>query len=369
MLISILGPGTWRAPTYLLKSPNRIDLLAYAQTKRECQQRLRKAIDDAEQGIKPTPRRLTTGQWLDRWVDETVKPKLRPRTIESYEYHVNRYLKPALGRVPLARLEPSHVTAMLSGMPEHLSPTTKRYGHAILRTALTHAVKLQLVVRNVAMLVDPPAKAKRDLRPLTREEAQSLLATVEGDPYEALYTLALHTGARQGELLALRWSDVKDGALTIRHTLRQGTAELGEPKTAASRRVLQLGGTARAVLRRHKAAQAAARFMAGRKWQALDFVFSTSKGTPLDAINVTKALKRSLKAAGLPEVRFHDLRHSYATLALEAGVDLAVVSKSLGHSNVSTTADIYLHWTKRSAEQTASVMEAVLVPRFIMLGR
>ena len=134
MLISILGPGTWRATKYLLKSPNRIDLLAYAKTKRDCQPRLRKASDDAEQGIKPTPRRLTTGQGLDRWVDETVKPKLRPRTIESYEYHVNRYLKPALGRVPLARLEPSQVTAMLSGMPEHLSPTT--YGIAMRSSGL-----------------------------------------------------------------------------------------------------------------------------------------------------------------------------------------------------------------------------------------
>ncbi len=134
-----------------------------------------------------------------------------------------------------------------------------------------------------------------------------------------------------------------------------GDTTLGEPKTKSSRRVLGLSPTASALLRRHKAAQAAQRIKAGRKWQDMDFVFTTRKGTPLDSAKVTRRLKRFL-----PEHRFHDLRHTYATLALEAGVDLPVVSKSLGPSNVSTTADIYLHWTKRSAEQTASVMETVL---------
>ncbi len=123
---------------------------------------------------------------------------------------------------------------------------------------------------------------------------------------------------------------------------------------------MALGPTAQAALRKHRAVQAEQRLKAGTKWQDVDFVFTTRYGTPLDGVNVTRAFQRSLKAADLPALRFHDLRHSYATLALEAGVDLAVVSKSLGHSNVSTTADIYLHWTKHSAEQTASVMESVL---------
>jgi integrase len=306
------------------------------------------------------PQQLTTGKWLDEWLADSVRPHLRPRTVESYEYIVSRYLKPSVGRIPLVKLEPRDVQRMMDQMPGWLSPTTRRYAHGVLRTALARAVKLGYVLRNVATLVDPPSRAKYEMRPLSREEAHAFLAAIEDDRFEALYTIALHTGARQGELLGLTWGDLTDGVLTIRRTLRQGTQELGEPKTKASRRILVLGEAAQAVLRRHKAAQAEARLKAGRKWHDLDFIFTTNIGTPLDSVNVTKALQRSLVAAGLPKLRFHDLRHTYATLALEAGVDLAVVSKSLGHSNVSTTADVYLHWTKRSAEQTAAVMDRML---------
>jgi len=194
----------------------------------------------------------------------------------------------------LVKLEPRDVQRMLDEMFAKLSPTTKRYAHGVLRTTLARAVKLGYVVRSVAALVDPPARAKYEMRPFSREEAQAFLASLAAtedapaDRFEALYTLALHTGARQGELLGLCWSDVDDGSLTIRHTLRQGTAELGEPKTKASRRTLALGPTAQAVLRKQRVAQAAERLKAGRTWHDLDFVFTTRLGMPLDAVNVTR---------------------------------------------------------------------------------
>jgi integrase len=206
-------------------------------------------------------------------------------------------------------------------------------------------------------MVDAPSKAKHDVQPLTEDEVGQFLASVREDPHEALYTVALATGLRQGEVLALRWSDVdlEAGALTVSHTLRRDGLGLGEPKTEASKRTVLLPPTALAILRRHKADQKVVRLGEG-------YVFATGKGTPLDHRNAARYFQQALERAGISKRRFHDMRHTFATLLLGKGVDVAVVSKALGHANLATTADIYSHWCRPMQERTAAVMESVLRP-------
>jgi integrase len=173
---------------------------------------------------------------------------------------------------------------------------------------------------------------------------------------------AVGLGLRQGELLGLRWSDVNPdaGTVAIRHTRNAKTGELAEPKTERSRRTLRLGGELPAALRSHKARKGEERLAAGRRWRDGDYVFTTPSGQSLDAANVTHRFQAALAVAGLPRQRFHDLRHACATLRLEQGEELAIVSRILGHASITTTANVYGHLTDamlgRSAERTDTIL-------------
>jgi integrase len=192
------------------------------------------------------------------------------------------------------------------------------------------------------------------MHPLTREQARALIEGTRDDPRHALYVTALGTGLRQGELLALRWQDVdlSRGELHVRHSLGRFTRELSPTKTERSRRTLRLPGSVVAALAAHREAQTVI--------PVSGLVFCTPDGKPLHSVNVTLSLQRTLRRLGLPQRRFHDLRHTFATLAIEAGEDIAVVSRALGHSSVATTADIYLHVTPAMRDGLAARMEAVL---------
>jgi len=210
-------------------------------------------------------------------------------------------------------------------------------------------------LRNVATLVDPPAKARREMRPLTAEQARTLLQPTAGDHLGPLHAVAVATGMRQAELLALRWRDVdlERGWVAVRHTLRRGMRELAQPKTERARRTLRLGGQALAAVREQRRRQATVDPNA--------YVFTGRTGMPLDSRNVTKDLQAALARAGLPRQRFHDLRHAYTTLMLEDGEELAIVSGTLGHADLSTTADAHL--TPVLLERSAARMDAILGPR------
>ncbi|TAM55773.1 MAG: site-specific integrase, partial [Chloroflexota bacterium] len=319
----------------------------YGPTSREVQANLRTALTAADHAISPPDARLTVGGWLDAWLTAAA-PHLRPATSESYRNVSRLYLRPAIGGVPLSKLTPDHVGRLLAELTARgdLSPTTVRYSYAVLRIALGRALKAGKVLRNVATLIDPPAKARPELRPLSADEVRTFLASVEGDRLAPLYVVAIGTGLRQGELLGLRWADLDldRGMLTVRHQLgRDGL--LAEPKTARARRTLALGGAVRSALREQRRRQAADRLAAGGHWQDQGYVFTTPTGGPLDHANVLHRFQAAIGRAGLPHQRFHDLRHAAATLLLERGEDLAVISKMLGHSNLGTTADVYAHLT------------------------
>lgn len=194
---------------------------------------------------------------------------------------------------------------------------------------------------------------------------RTLIDTTAGDRLGALWATAIAAGLRQGELLALRWSDVdlEAATLSVRYTLRRGTRELAEPKTDRARRTLRLGGEAVTALRDHRRRQLEERLAAARRWHDDGYVFASGTGTALDARNVIRALAVALERAGLPSQRFHDLRHCYATLLLEHGEELAVVSRTLGHADLSTTADIYAHLTPAMLERTARRKDEILGAR------
>lgn len=345
----------------------------YGRTRKEAQERLRAALTDADHGVRPIGNALTTAAYLDDWVAGPVQVRCRPRTAESYAETVERYIKPAVGKIPLAKLTPEHVSRMLSDLTTmstkrgRLSPTTIRYVRTVLRIALGQALKSGLVVRNVAALVDAPPKAEHEISPLTADQVATFLDAnaIASVRLRALYITAIGTGLRQGELLGLRWSDVDldTGMLSIRHTLQIRTRELSEPKTDRARRTVRLASVVIEGLREHRTRQLSERLVAGSRWADLGYVFATRQGRPLMARNVLRDLHRHLEVAGLPRQRFHDLRHAYATLLLEDGEELGVISRTLGHSQIGTTADVYAHLTPAMLERTAARMDGVLTRR------
>jgi integrase len=239
-----------------------------------------------------------------------------------------------------------------------------RQAHAILHKALEQAVRWGELPHNVADLVDPPRLRRRPMTAYGPDEAARLLQAAKGDPLEALYVLALTTGMRQGELLALRWRDVDldGGRLAVRATLLRTPAGVGlaEPKTAASTREVELSSIAVDALQRHHAAQSEARLQAGSEWDDGDFVFTNAVGRPINASNLlTRSWHPLLRRSGLQRVRFHDLRHTAATLLLGRGVHPKVVSEMLGHSTIAITLDLYSHVTKTMGQMAAKEMDAL----------
>lgn len=336
----------------------------YAKTRRAAQERLRTALQGADHGIRPIGQQLPVAVYLDDWLATSVSQRCRPTTIYSYTDTVRRYIVPAIGRIPLAKLEPEHVGRMLADLSAsgRLSPTTVRYAYAVLRIALGRALKQGKVLRNVATLVDPPAKATHELRPLTAGEARAFLASVAGDRFGPLFLAAIGTGMRQGELLGLRWQDVDldAGTITVRHTLERGSRVLAEPKTERARRTLSLPSGVLTGLREQRRRQLEERMATGGRWHDGDFVFAAGNGRPLDPRNVLRAFHTALAAAALPRQPFHAMRHACATLLLEQGEELSVVSRILGHADLSTTADVYAHFTRGLSERAAARMDAVL---------
>jgi integrase len=272
---------------------------------------------------------------------------------------------PAFRRVPLAKLNAAQVQTFLNELADRASPQTVRNVHAVLRRALGQAMRWGILTRNPATLVDLPAARAYDVSGLSFEAARAVLEAVRGDRLEPLVTVALATGLRQGEALALRWTDVdlEGGTLTVRYTLQRaaGIVALAEPKTRRSRRRVTLPGFAVAALRRQRDwFQAQERRVAGREWREGGYVFTTTIGTPLHAGDVTKGFQRRLKAAGLPRMRFHDLRHGAATLMLAQGVHPRVVMETLGHSTIAVTMNIYSHVVPALQREAADRLDAAL---------
>jgi len=310
------------------------------------------------------------------WLDG-VRPSLKPRTWDRYEEQVRLHLIPHLGRLSLERLGPADVQRTYAALLDRgLSPATVKRSHATLHRALEQAVRWRVLPTNIAGLVDPPRVTHRDMSVLSPEQARRLVDAVVGDRLEALYVLAVTAGLRQGELLALRWSDVDldGGSLAVTGSLvrvyapRRLAREPGvprshlestEPKTRRSRRRVELTAVALDALRRRRGAWVAERVGAANVWQDRDLVFCSATGGYLHASRLTEQFKALLRRSGLPPIRFHDLRHTAATLMLSRGVHPKVASEMLGHATVAVTLDLYSHVTETMQRGAAEAMNTV----------
>jgi integrase len=339
--------------------------VVYGRTRRDVQEKLAGVQRNVTDGTRIGGRDQKVGHFLTTWLEDVARPSVRPRTLRSYEQIVRVHLLPGVGAVSLSKLTPLQVQSLLNAKRKQgLSPRTVRIIRDVLRNALGVALRWGLVTRNVAALVDVPHAPRRDVVVFNQEDARRFLAHVRGDRLEALYTVALALGLRQGEALGLRWSDVEldAGVLNVRHALLRigGRRELTEPKTALSRRTIPLPPLAVAALRSHRIRQLEERLLAGDRWHDESFVFTTTVGTPLDGPTVTKRFQASLAAAGLPRQRFHDLRHGCASLLLGQGVAPRVVMELLGHSDVRLTQNVYMHVAPDLRSAAADHMEAAL---------
>lgn len=340
--------------------------VVYGKTRGEVAEKMKALLASQQKGVTLRPSdRLTVGTYLTKWVDG-VPATVRPSTFAGYRSVLRTHLLPRLGRVALSKLSPADLSGAYSAMlAEGRAPRTVRHAHVVLSRALREAEIAGLVSRNVARLTRPPRVSATEMRTLTSEQARTLLRTAEGDRLHALYAVALASGARQGELFGLRWTDVdlERGTIRIARTLSRGVSEWAftEPKTATSRRTVSVGTAATDALRAHKRRQAAERLRMGEAWQDMGLVFTTEIGTPLSPQNV---MRRSfyplLLRAGVPRVRFHDLRHSAATLLLEAGAHPRVVAERLGHSDPGLTLRVYAHATATMQREATAAMDRVL---------
>lgn len=359
--------GRWEARLHLgYEAGRRRRKSFYGHTRREVQEQLTRALRDVQEGLPvATDERQTVEDYLRRWLVGAVRPSVRPRTYTTYEMYARIHLIPELGRIPLVKLTPQHVQSLLNAkLTGGLAPRSVHHLRAILRRALNQALRWGLVPRNVASLVDPPRVPRYEVRPMTPEQARDFLDAVRGDRLEALYTVALALGLRQGEALGLRWDDIEldAGTLKVRHALQRvgGRLQLVEPKTRLSRRTIALPPIVVGALRAHRARQLQERLWAGSRWHEENYVFATGIGTALDGTNVTHRLQTLLVAAGLPRQRFHDLRHACASLLLAQGVHPRVVMETLGHSQISLTMNTYSHVIPALQREAADRMEEVL---------
>jgi integrase len=326
-----------------------------------------KALSEVQAGLPVrSDDRETVATYLHRWLDASAAHRVRPRTLAGYRLIADKHLIPAIGRVPVAKLTPAQVQAMLNArLAAGAKAQTVRNLHAVLRRALTQAVRWGVVSRNVASLVDLPRVDRTEVRGLSPLNARAVMAAVAGDRIERLVLLTLSTGLRQGEALGLRWDDVDLEACSIRvrHSLQRMPGrgvELVEPKTNRSRRTVALPASTIIALREHRKAQLAERLWAGSRWQEGGYVFTTSIGTPMIGSDVTRHFQALLRAAGLPAMRFHDLRHGAASLLLAQGVHPRVVMEMLGHSTITLTMNVYSHVIPDLQREAATKMEAAL---------
>lgn len=360
--------GRWRGSVHLgYRAGKRVRKALSGKTRAEVARKLAEALRSKEIGLALAPERQTVGDFLGRWLKDVAEPSTRPKTYRTYHDIVHQHLVPSLGKRLLAKLTPQDVRAfMTEKVKEGLSPKTVKHLRDTLRNALNVAVKDGLIVRNAAALADPPRAERTEMKAYTPAQARQFLDEVKGHRLEALFSVALSLGLRQGEVLGLRWRDVnlEKRTLAVRYQLQRinSKLQLVEPKTARSARTLMLPAVAVSALAAHRLRQDAERLVAGSRWVETGMVFTTSIGTMLDARGLLKAFYKIMATSDLPRIRFHDLRHSAATLLLAQGVHPRVVMDLLGHSSIAVTLDTYSHVIPDMQRESASQMDAALNP-------
>lgn len=334
----------------------------YGRSQDEVQAKLDEAKHALRKGTFVAGPKVTTAQWLERWLRDVARPNVRPSTFRRYKDLTEKHIAPSLGRIPLERLTPADVRQLLNAKGATLAPRTVHHLRAVLRTALHQAERDGLVTRNAAALAESPRVERQEMKAFTPDQARAFRAAVKGDPDEALYLVTLDAGLRQGEVLGLRWEDVDlaAGVIRVNKALQRvnGKLVLVEPKTKTSQAGIKLGTIAAQALREHHARQVAEQDRV--TWLPFGLVFTGAHGLPLDGTALTKRFQAFLKSAGLPRMRFHDLRHSTATVLLAQHIPARVVMERLRHSTITLTMNTYSHVIAELNQEAADAMDRVL---------
>jgi integrase len=344
------------------------------RTKKECQAALNDALAALRFGtFVESSKRTVASYLLDEWLPAMQPPRVRPSTWLSYQRNLERHVIPALGEIELQRLTPAHLTgfyrSLLTGGRLDgrggLSAKSVKNIHGALHPALKDAVRWGYVTRNVADAADPPKVVTPEMQVWSPAQLRTFLTYVRGDRLHAAWMLFATTGMRRGEVAGLRWVDVDLAASRV--TPRKPRVEVNykvhvsEPKTAKGKRSLALDPATAAALREHRARQAEERLIVGPGWQDSGLVFTWGDGRPLHPERFSRWFERLAREAGLPKIRLHDVRHSYVTAALAAGVPAKVVSERLGHANIAITMDTYSHVLPGMDERAASVVARLIL--------
>jgi integrase len=364
--ISRRKDGRWEGRYYVPTENGPKRKVIYGKTRAEVSDKLTKALSDRTNGIVYDDANITIGEYFDVWLKGSVYGSVRQSTYDRDTNLVNNHIKPVLGGLKLKKLNSAHVQGFYRDrLDAGLSASTVRKIHDILRRGLAQAVDWHLTPRNVADVVKPPKPVAKEMIALTAEQTRRLLDAAAEDRLEALYVLAVHTGMRQGEMLALRWQDVdmENAVVSVRRTLTRsgGKVAFGEPKTRKSRRSIRLTPQATEALRAHLERQLRDMEILGDRYRDQGLVFTTDTGAPINPSNLRQRnFAPLLKRAGLPHMRFHDLRHTCATLLLSRGVHPKFVQELLGHATIAITLDTYSHVMPSMGDATAKAMEDAL---------
>lgn len=333
-----------------------------AKTKRECQEKLKQLRETVTRPTDKVRPEMPFGEWLDFWYQNYVKPQIRPTTQANYETKIYQHIIPELGKIPLNQVSQKDLQQFYARMKtggrlirteqfgKGLSDSMVRGLHAACRSALEKAVQEELIRTNPAVGCKLPPKRGREMQVLSPEELQRFLIQAQAEGCYELFLLDLCTGLRRGELLALQWDDLdfKTGTLTVNKQVYEvkGQLQMSVPKTRASIRKLVLPPGVVEVLRQY-------RETVDSRWM---FPSPVKEDMPMTPGAVRRRLQIILERAGCKRIRFHDLRHTFATLSLENGMDVKTLSAMLGHVSAATTLDIYTHITgDMQAEAAAKI--------------
>lgn len=361
-VFKVKGKGLWAAQVTIQGKKVR----KYHKSQKEARNWVQVTLSQVDGGLTLSGAQTTVADYLADWLIVHAS-SIRPKTADQYKQIVNQHINPELGLIKIKDLMPRQIQALYSKKLEGgTSPRTVLLIHAVLRRALNQAVRMGMIGRNPAMAVTRPKFQRKEMKVLSDSQVRTLLSVTEGDRFEAVFWLAVTTGLRLGELVGLKWADLDwpNRRLRIQRQVQRlrGGLTFSEPKTTAGRRVIALGVTTIEKLRKHMELQVGERLEAGTSWKENDMIFPSSKGTPMDPSNLYHIFKGLLKKAELPDIRFHDLRHTAATLMLQQGIHPKIVQERLGHSDISMTLNTYSHVLPVMQDEVAEKLDEPLTP-------
>ena len=368
------GKNSWSIVLYLGRTAEGKPKYRWQSIKggrKDAERELARQLNSIHSGCFVEPTKLTMAAFLEYWLENHARPSVGAKTLERYVSIINLDLIPGIGHHTLARLTPLHVQsfyaqALSSGRKNGrggLSGTTVRHIHGLLRQALQAAVRLQLVARNVADAVQPPKKARTEMRVLNQEEVGQLLKAAQGTALHLPILVLVTCGLRRGELCGLRWGDLdlKAGTLSVQQSVQQ-THEgvfFAPPKTATSRRTVLIPATIVEALRRHKARQSEHRLRMGPAYKNLDLVFAALDGGPTNPYALTDGFRRLAQRVGI-RAHLHTLRHTHCTQMLILGTHPKIAAERMGHSSPSFTMSVYQHAAPTMQQELVDKLDRLL---------